>query len=51
MPVQHRRLALALCTVCALLASVARADIAKFEIDGRIYTKHLYQNDDSQGLL
>ena len=29
----------------------AFADLGKFEIDGRIYTKHLYQNDDSQGLL
>lgn len=35
----------------ALVAFPARADLAKFEIDGRIYTKHLYQNDDSQGLL
>jgi len=33
-----------------LAATPARADLTKFEIDGRIYTKHLYQNDDSQGL-
>ena len=29
----------------------ARADLAKFEIDGRVFTKHLFQNDDNQGLL
>jgi len=33
------------------LAGEAQADLARFEIDGRIYTKHLYQNDDSQGVL
>ena len=32
-------------------ATPAHADIGKFELDGRIYGKHLYQNDDSQGVL
>lgn len=45
-----RALAL-LSTTAVLVAAPAAADLAKFEIDGRIYTKHLYQNDDSQGLL
>ena len=48
----HARLLIAIvCGVSSLLASAASADLAKFEIDGRIYTKHMYQNDDSQGLL
>lgn len=34
-----------------ILAVPASADIGKFELDGRIYTKHLYRNDGSQGLL
>ncbi len=29
----------------------ASADITKFELDGKIFTKQLYQNDDSQGLM
>ena len=33
------------------LPAVALADLGKFDVDARIYTKHLYQNDDSQGLL
>ncbi len=40
-----------LCLASGLTAAPAAADLAKFEIDGRIYTKQLYQNDDSQGLL
>jgi hypothetical protein len=28
-----------------------RADITNFDLQGRIYTKWLYQNDDSQGLV
>ena len=28
-----------------------QAETAKFELGGRIYTKYLYRNDDSQGLL
>ncbi len=49
----HRRLTLAWLAVltAALPSGVAHADLGKFEIDGRIYTKQLYQNDDSQGLL
>jgi hypothetical protein len=43
---------LALTVACSGVgAGPAWADIAKFELDGRIYTKHLYQNDGSQGLL
>lgn len=43
--------ALLLCSLAiALPARSAHADLTKFEIDGRIYTKHLYQNDDNQGL-
>lgn len=33
------------------IAATAGADLGRFEIDARIYTKHLYQNDDSQGVL
>ncbi len=51
----NRPIRLALVAVAAVVAGAAArpaaADIAKFDIDGRIYTKHLYQNDDSQGLL
>lgn len=36
---------------CLTAVRSVHADLGKFEIDGRIYTKHLYQNDDSQGLL
>jgi len=40
------------CLIGALcLCAPAFADIGKFEIDGRIYSKHLYQNNDSQGLV
>lgn len=31
--------------------SVAQADISRFDLTGRLYTKWLYQNDDSQGLV
>ncbi len=34
-----------------LLCSVAHADISRFDLGARIYTKHLYTNDDTQGLL
>ena len=48
-----RRLLTVLCALGVLLGltPAARADIGRFEIDGRIYTKHLYQNNDSQGLV
>ena len=29
----------------------AGADIRNFEVDGKLYTKWLYRNDDSQGVL
>ena len=29
----------------------ARADIGKFDLNGKLYTKWLYRNDDSQGVL
>ena len=45
------RLVALLCLVSSVWAGAAFADLAKFEIDGRIYTKHMYQNDDSQGIL
>ena len=35
----------------ALAASPAQADISKFDLGARIYTKHLTTNDDTQGLL
>ncbi|MBM4320025.1 MAG: hypothetical protein FJ125_08685 [Deltaproteobacteria bacterium] len=31
--------------------ATARAELGNFELGGRIYTKFLYQNDDSQGVL
>ena len=34
-----------------LLPATARADLRNFDIAGKIYTKWLYRNDDSQGLL
>ena len=42
-----------LSAVVGLLAAVtpAHADMANFDMTGRIYTKWLYQNDDSQGLV
>ncbi len=48
-----RRHLLRLCLLLGALSlsAPAWADIGKFEIDGRIYTKHLYQNNDSQGLV
>jgi hypothetical protein len=33
------------------LAGVARADIANFNLAGKMYTKFMYQNDDTQGCL
>jgi len=35
----------------SISASVARADTANFELNGKIYTKYLYKNDDSRGCL
>ena len=37
-------------TVLAL-ASAARADTVNFDLAGKIYTKYMYQNDDTQGCL
>ena len=38
-------------TVALLPGAPARADIARFDLSGKLYTKWLYQNDDSQGVL
>lgn len=41
-------------TVAALLlvaAPAARADLANFDLSGKIYTKYMYQNDNTQGCL
>jgi hypothetical protein len=35
----------------AALAPPARADTANFELSGKLYTKYMYKNDDSQGCL
>ncbi len=32
-------------------ATTARGDTANFDLSGKIYTKYMYQNDDSQGCL
>ncbi|MCO4760548.1 MAG: hypothetical protein KC502_03545 [Myxococcales bacterium] len=34
-----------------VIATTAHADLSRFDIGARIYTKHLYTNDDTQGLL
>lgn len=47
----HRTLAVVALGLTTALANPAQADLTKFDIGGRIYTKHLYTNDDSQGLL
>jgi hypothetical protein len=44
-------LAAGLAGAAGLQAPTARADLARFDLAGRIYTKWLYQNDDSQGTL
>jgi hypothetical protein len=43
----------AIAVVCAVLAAAgtARADIANFDLGGKIYTKYLFWNNDSQGLV
>ncbi len=41
-------------TVAALLmvaAPAARADLGNFDLSGKIYTKYMYQNDNTQGCL
>lgn len=45
--------AVAVAVVCALAfgSGPARADIANFDLGGKIYTKYLFWNNDSQGLL
>ena len=39
------------CLVALTIAPTALADIGRFDLAGRIYTKWLYRNDDSQGVL
>ena len=34
-----------------VLAAAARADTANFDLSGKIYTKYMYKNDNSQGCL
>lgn len=48
-----RRLAAALVSLWAVaaMAEPAHADIANFDMAGQIYTKWLYRNDDSQGVV
>jgi hypothetical protein len=48
-----KKILLALVALGALAASAqtARADTANFELNGKIYTKYLYKNDDSRGCL
>lgn len=36
---------------CLLASPAARAELSNFELSARLYTKFLYQNDDSQGVL
>lgn len=37
--------------VLALVAAPARPDTANFDLSGKIYTKYMYKNDDTQGCL
>jgi hypothetical protein len=46
----HARLALVL-AVAGLGAGAARADIGNFDLSGKMYTKFMYQNDNTQGCL
>ncbi len=49
---RHRvRILLQAALVALFASSAARADVANFDLAGKIYTKWLYQNDDSQGVL
>jgi hypothetical protein len=41
----------ALVALALALAVPARADTANFELSGKIYTKYMYKNDNSQGCL
>ncbi len=43
--------AIALSAGLLMASGQAHADLSKFDISARIYTKHLYTNDDTQGLL
>jgi hypothetical protein len=45
------RPALAALVVLGLGAGAARADIANFDLSGKLYTKFMYQNDNTQGCL
>lgn len=53
MPLLHYSKLLALVGVAASmgLSSVAQAETANFELNGKVYTKWLYKNDDSRGCL
>ncbi|MEL7305475.1 MAG: hypothetical protein AAGJ56_06535 [Myxococcota bacterium] len=46
----HAAVTAALVVVFAL-PSIVRADTANFELNGKIYTKYLYKNDDTRGCL
>ncbi len=49
---QYRtRIAVAIGIASLTVAASARADLSKFDIGAKIYTKHLTTNDDTQGLL
>jgi len=49
--VSSRRLTLPVLLCAALAPAAASADTRNFDIAGKLYTKWLYRNDDSQGLL
>ncbi len=40
-----------LAVTVALLATAARGDTSNFELSGKIYTKYMYKNDNTQGCL
>ncbi|MGM0575687.1 MAG: hypothetical protein ACQEXJ_08155 [Myxococcota bacterium] len=51
MTTPRRHLVALLATVLLGASTPASADIGRFDLAGRIYTKWLYRNDDSQGVL
>ncbi|MEM7678699.1 MAG: hypothetical protein AAF449_22185, partial [Myxococcota bacterium] len=51
MQIRKRLLALSALTVVVTTAATAHADIGNFDLNGKIYTKWLYKNDDSRGCL
>ncbi len=50
MNAQRQRI-LAVCSLSALLAVPASADKINFDVSGKLYTKWLYRNNDSSGVL